>query len=63
MSVRRVVPGVRSEDVAASRGFHRLLRFDVAMDVERIVTSASPAAPGVQAGFMAAGRTAAMEPV
>jgi catechol 2,3-dioxygenase-like lactoylglutathione lyase family enzyme len=58
VSVRRVVPNVRSEDVAASRGFYGLLGFEEAMDLGWIVTLASPVAPGAQVSFMAADLTA-----
>lgn len=58
MSVRRVVPNVRSQDVAASRGFYGLLGFEVAMDLGWIVTLASPAEQGAQVSIMAADKTA-----
>ncbi|WP_327291157.1 VOC family protein [Streptomyces sp. NBC_01198] len=58
MSVRRVVPNVRSEDVAASRGFYGLLGFEEAMDLGWVVTLASPANPQAQITFLAADLTA-----
>ena len=49
MSIRRVVPHLRSDDAEAGREFYAgFLGFDVAMDLGWIVTFASPSNPTAQ---------------
>jgi len=47
--IRRVVPHLRADDMAASRGFYEgFLGLDVAMDLGWILTFASPTNPTAQ---------------
>ncbi|GAA3128689.1 VOC family protein [Streptosporangium carneum] len=62
MTVRRVVPNVRSEAVRESRDFYGLLGFEEVMNHGWIMTLASPSAPAAQISFMAADRTAPVTP-
>ncbi|MEW1638132.1 VOC family protein [Streptomyces sp. NPDC093801] len=62
MSVRRVVPNVRSEAVQESREFYGLLGFEEVMNHGWIMTLASPSSPTAQISFMAADRTAPVTP-
>jgi catechol 2,3-dioxygenase-like lactoylglutathione lyase family enzyme len=49
MTIRRVVPNVRSERPAETRDFfERVLGFDVAMDLGWVMTVASPTNPSAQ---------------
>ncbi|MEU3312929.1 VOC family protein [Streptomyces sp. NPDC048387] len=62
MTVRRVVPNVRSQAVPESREFYGLLGFEEVMDHGWIMTMASPSAPAAQISFMADDRTAPVTP-
>ncbi|MFE9559646.1 VOC family protein [Streptomyces sp. NPDC006487] len=62
MSVRRVVPNVRSQAVQESREFYGLLGFEEVMNHGWIMTLASPSHPAAQISFMAADRTAPVVP-
>ncbi len=56
MSIRRVVPNLASDNVAATRDFFvSLLGFEVVMDMGWIVTVASPSNPTAQISFAADG--------
>jgi catechol 2,3-dioxygenase-like lactoylglutathione lyase family enzyme len=49
VTIRRAVPNIRSEKLAESRDFFvELLGFDVAMDLDWVVTVASPTNPSAQ---------------
>ncbi|WP_306360840.1 VOC family protein [Nocardia sp. CC227C] len=48
MSIRRVVPDIRTADMAASRAFYRELGFEEVMDLGWVVTLASPDNPTAQ---------------
>ncbi len=49
IGIRRVVPHLRADDMAASRGFYEgFLGLDVAMDLGWILTFASPTNPTAQ---------------
>ena len=53
MSVRRIVPGIKSKHLDASRQFYvDVLRLEVAMDMGSIVTLASPSNPTAQVSLM-----------
>jgi hypothetical protein len=52
MSVRRVVPNIRSSELEGSSAFYRLLGFEEVMNLGWIVTLASPTAPGAQISVM-----------
>ncbi|MFF9819599.1 VOC family protein [Streptomyces sp. NPDC014006] len=62
MSVRRVVPNIRSEAPEESRDFYGLLGFEEVMNHGWIMTLASPSAPAAQVSFMAGDRTAPLAP-
>ncbi|MFF9982471.1 VOC family protein [Streptomyces erythrochromogenes] len=62
MSVRRVVPNVRSEAAGESREFYGLLGFEEVMNHGWIMTLASPSAPTAQISFMTDDRTAPVIP-
>ncbi|MEV7013789.1 VOC family protein [Streptosporangium sp. NPDC051022] len=62
MTVRRVVPNVRSEAVRESREFYGLLGFEEVMNHGWIMTLASPSAPAAQISLMAEDRTAPVVP-
>ncbi|MEU8033734.1 VOC family protein, partial [Streptomyces sp. NPDC049099] len=62
MSVRRVMPVVRSEAVQESREFYGLLGFEEVMNQGWIMTLASPSTPAAQVGFMTRDRTAPVNP-
>ncbi|WP_079406588.1 VOC family protein [Streptomyces sp. 3211] len=62
MSVRRVVPNVRSKSLAQSREFYGLLGFEEVMDHGWIVTLASPFRPAAQVSLMTGDRTAPVTP-
>ncbi|WP_039800705.1 VOC family protein [Nocardia araoensis] len=48
MTIRRATPDIRTDDLAASRDFYRLLGFQEAMDLGWVVTMASPSNPTAQ---------------
>ncbi|OIJ65366.1 VOC family protein [Streptomyces mangrovisoli] len=62
MTVRRVVPNVRSEAVPESREFYGLLGFEEVMNHGWIMTLASPSEPTAQVSFMAYDKTAPVAP-
>ncbi|GAA2170987.1 VOC family protein [Actinomadura napierensis] len=62
MTVRRVVPNVRSEAVEENREFYGLLGFEEVMNHGWIMTLASPAEEKAQISFMSADRTAPVNP-
>lgn len=62
MSVRRVVPNIRSEAQQESRGFYGLLGFEEVMNQGWIMTLASPSNPTAQVSVMAYDKTAPVVP-
>ncbi|MFF0742917.1 VOC family protein [Streptomyces sp. NPDC004111] len=62
MSVRRVVPNIRSTDMEKNRDFYGLLGFEEVMNHGWIMTLASPSAPGAQVSVMARDETAPVCP-
>jgi predicted enzyme related to lactoylglutathione lyase len=63
MTVRRIVPNLRTDDPAASRAFYeQVLELDVAMDMGWILTYADPATPTAQLSVMAADASAPVHP-
>ncbi|MFJ9339800.1 VOC family protein [Streptomyces sp. NPDC101733] len=62
MSVRRVVPNIRSHSLPESREFYGLLGFEEVMNHGWIMTLASPTEPAAQASFMAEDATAPVAP-
>ncbi|MEU6298573.1 VOC family protein [Streptomyces erythrochromogenes] len=62
MSVRRVVPNVRSEAAEENREFYGLLGFEEVMNHGWIMTLASPSAPTAQISFMTDDETAPVTP-
>jgi uncharacterized glyoxalase superfamily protein PhnB len=62
MTVRRVVPIVRSEAVQENREFYGLLGFEEVMNQGWITTLASPSTPAAQISFMSSDKTAPVNP-
>jgi uncharacterized glyoxalase superfamily protein PhnB len=62
MSIRRVMPDIRSEAMAESRDFYRLLGFEEVMNLGWVMTLASPANPTAQVTFMSHDKTAPVVP-
>ncbi|MFI5825238.1 VOC family protein [Streptomyces rishiriensis] len=62
MTVRRVVPVLRSDTVRESREFYGLLGFEEVMNHGWIMTLAPPSAPAAQISLMTADRTAPLTP-
>jgi len=63
VTVRRIVPHVRSADLAASRSFYEgFLGLDVAMDMGWILTFASPANPTAKINVVDPSRSPAPSP-
>ncbi|MER5970992.1 VOC family protein [Streptomyces sp. NPDC002055] len=62
MSVRRVVPDIRSEALGESRDFYGLLGFEEVMNLGWVMTLASPTNPTAQVTFMGEDRTAPVVP-
>ncbi|MET9959986.1 VOC family protein [Streptomyces sp. NPDC006326] len=62
MSVRRVVPNIRSEAVQESRDFYGLLGFEEVMNHGWIMTLASPSTPTAQVSVMTHDKTAPVIP-
>jgi len=53
MSVKRIVPDIKSKDLDASRQFYvDVLGLEVAMDMDFIVTLVSPSNPTAQVSLM-----------
>ncbi|MFF6995391.1 VOC family protein [Streptomyces sp. NPDC008313] len=61
MTVRRVVPNIRSEAVRESREFYGLLGFEEVMNHGWIMTLASPAVPAAQISVTTGDRTAPVD--
>ncbi len=62
MSVRRVVPNIRSEEMRESREFYGLLGFEEVMNHGWIMTPASPSRPTAQISVMTHDRTGPVTP-
>lgn len=62
MSVRRVMPVIRSEAAQENRDFYGRLGFEEVMDLGWITTFASPSAPAAQVSFMTSDMTAPVDP-
>jgi len=63
VAVRRVVPDIKSDRLAESRGFYvDLLGFEVGMDMDWIVTFVSPQNPTAQVSVLSRDATAAVVP-
>ncbi|WP_129840557.1 VOC family protein [Streptomyces sp. RFCAC02] len=62
MSVRRVMPVIRSEAMAESREFYSLLGFEEVMDHGWITTLGSPVVPAAQVSVMTEDATAPVTP-
>jgi catechol 2,3-dioxygenase-like lactoylglutathione lyase family enzyme len=62
MSIRRVMPDIRSEAMEESRDFYRLLGFEEVMNQGWIITLASPSNPTAQVSFMSRDKTAPVVP-
>ncbi|GAA4237116.1 VOC family protein [Actinomadura meridiana] len=62
MSIRRVMPDIRSEAVEESKNFYGLLGFDEVMDLGWVVTLASPSNPTAQVTLMTHDATAPVVP-
>jgi uncharacterized glyoxalase superfamily protein PhnB len=62
MSIRRVMPDIRSEAMEESRDFYRLLGFEEAMNHGWVMTLASPSNPTAQVTFMSHDKTAPVVP-
>ncbi|MER6100113.1 VOC family protein [Streptomyces sp. NPDC001728] len=62
MTVRRVVPDLRTSAAEENRGFYGLLGFEVVMDHGWITTLASPSFPAAQISLMTHDLTAPVVP-
>ncbi|MBV1939047.1 VOC family protein [Streptomyces sp. BV286] len=62
MSVRRVMPDIRSEAMEESRDFYGLLGFEEVMNLGWVMTLASPSNPTAQVTFMTHDRSAPVVP-
>ncbi|NYH77466.1 putative glyoxalase superfamily protein PhnB [Actinopolyspora biskrensis] len=62
MTVRRVMPILRSDTAQGNREFYGLLGFEEVMDLGWIVTLASPSTPAAQISFMTSDKTAPITP-
>lgn len=62
MSIRRVMPDVRSDAIAESRDFYRILGFEEVMNLGWVMTLASPSNPTAQVTFMSHDKTAPVVP-
>ncbi|MEU1122905.1 VOC family protein [Streptomyces sp. NPDC005899] len=62
MTIRRVMPVIRSEAPQDNRDFYGLLGFEEVMDLGWITTFASPSTPAAQVSFMTRDRTAPVDP-
>lgn len=62
MSIRRVMPDIRSEAMEESRGFYGLLGFEEVMNLGWVMTLASPSNPTAQVTFMSHDKTAPVVP-
>ncbi|OON72339.1 VOC family protein [Streptomyces tsukubensis] len=62
MSVRRVVPNIRSSEQARSRDFYGLLGFEEVMDLGWVMTLASPEQPAEQISVVSQDASAPVHP-
>jgi uncharacterized glyoxalase superfamily protein PhnB len=62
MSIRRVMPDIRSEAMEESRNFYGLLGFEEVMNLGWVMTLASPSNPTAQVTFMSHDKTAPVAP-
>jgi uncharacterized glyoxalase superfamily protein PhnB len=62
MSIRRVMPDIRSEAIEGSREFYGLLGFEEVMNLGWIMTLASPSNPTAQVSLMSHDKTAPVVP-
>ncbi|AQZ63663.1 Lactoylglutathione lyase [[Actinomadura] parvosata subsp. kistnae] len=62
MSVRRVMPDIRSEAMEESRDFYALLGFEEVMNLGWVMTLASPTTPTAQVTFISQDRSAPVVP-
>jgi catechol 2,3-dioxygenase-like lactoylglutathione lyase family enzyme len=62
MSIRRVMPDIRSEAMEESRDFYGLLGFEEVMNLGWIITLASPSNPTAQVSVMSHDKTARVVP-
>ncbi|MEU4997807.1 VOC family protein [Streptomyces sp. NPDC021622] len=62
MSIRRVMPDIRSESLEESRDFYGLLGFEEVMNLGWVMTLASPDNPTAQVTFMAQDKSAPVVP-
>lgn len=62
MSIRRVMPDIRSEAMEESRDFYERLGFERVMNLGWVMTLASPSNPTAQVTFMSEDRSAPVVP-
>jgi uncharacterized glyoxalase superfamily protein PhnB len=62
MSIRRVMPDIRSEAMEESRDFYSLLGFEEVMNLGWVMTLASPSNPTAQVSFMTHDESAPVVP-
>lgn len=62
MSIRRVMPDIRSAAMEESRDFYGLLGFEEVMNHGWVMTLASPSNPTAQVSFMSHDKTAPVVP-
>ncbi|MEU0300799.1 VOC family protein [Streptomyces sp. NPDC006175] len=62
MSIRRVMPDIRSDAMEESRDFYGLLGFEEVMNLGWVMTLASPSNPTAQITFMSQDETAPVVP-
>jgi uncharacterized glyoxalase superfamily protein PhnB len=62
MSIRRVMPDIRSEAMEESRDFYGLLGFEEVMSLGWVMTLASPSNPTAQVTIMSHDKTAPVVP-
>lgn len=62
MSIRRVMPDIRTEAVEESKDFYSRLGFEEVMDLGWVITYASPSNPTAQVTFMTHDETAPVVP-
>ncbi|RII17803.1 Glyoxalase-like domain protein [Streptomyces sp. YIM 130001] len=62
MTIRRVMPDIRTEAVQESKDFYNRLGFEEVMDLGWVITYASPSNPTAQVTFMTHDATAPVVP-
>ncbi|WP_307530847.1 VOC family protein [Streptomyces umbrinus] len=62
MSIRRVMPDIRSDAMEESRDFYGLLGFEEVMNLGWVMTLASPSNPTAQVTFMSQDKSAPVVP-